>query len=259
MESATATTRSPIDATKSVTRRYPRAIVVGLVTLRETQARWWLRPRRGARLPSATPAADACFILVRSPLRASLRLFNAVLATIEVSQSHRPTAGAWGTRGRQFRRQGRIPQGSRGEPRRIEDFQPRARQLTSPADWKRVVPDGGVYSSFKRFAPRPPDSRPISRTTSGCRRSPASPSCRPTHCRRSPTRPKKSCAYSSIGGLASLSFATPIGLLIAALLGLVAFSYRQTIHAYPSGGGAYIVSKDNLGDRTPRSWPRRRC
>ena len=28
---------------------------------------------------------------------------------------------------------------------------------------------------------------------------------------------------------------------------LVAFSYRQTIHAYPSGGGAYIVSKDNLG------------
>jgi amino acid transporter len=51
-----------------------------------------------------------------------------------------------------------------------------------------------------------------------------------------------------VGGLAALSFATPIGLLIAALLGLVAFSYRQTIHAYPSGGGAYIVSKDNLGD-----------
>ena len=51
-----------------------------------------------------------------------------------------------------------------------------------------------------------------------------------------------------MGGLAALSFATPIGLLIAALLGLVAFSYRQTIHAYPSGGGAYIVSKDNLGD-----------
>ena len=50
-----------------------------------------------------------------------------------------------------------------------------------------------------------------------------------------------------IGGLASLTFARPIGLLIAALLGLVAFSYRQTIHAYPGGGGAYIVSKDNLG------------
>ena len=51
-----------------------------------------------------------------------------------------------------------------------------------------------------------------------------------------------------IGGLGALSFSIPIGLLIATLLGLVAFSYRQTIHAYPSGGGAYIVSKDNLGD-----------
>jgi amino acid transporter len=51
-----------------------------------------------------------------------------------------------------------------------------------------------------------------------------------------------------IGGLAALSFSTPIGLLIAALLGLVVFSYRQTIHAYPGGGGAYIVSKDNLGE-----------
>jgi amino acid transporter len=51
-----------------------------------------------------------------------------------------------------------------------------------------------------------------------------------------------------IGGIAALSFSIPIGLLIALLLGLVVFSYRQTIYAYPSGGGAYIVSKDNLGD-----------
>jgi amino acid transporter len=50
-----------------------------------------------------------------------------------------------------------------------------------------------------------------------------------------------------IGGLAVMSRATPIALLIAALLAIVAFSYRQTIYAYPSGGGAYIVSKDNLG------------
>ena len=50
-----------------------------------------------------------------------------------------------------------------------------------------------------------------------------------------------------IGGLGALSFSTPIGLLIAALLAIVVFSYRQTIFAYPSGGGAYIVSKDNLG------------
>ena len=51
-----------------------------------------------------------------------------------------------------------------------------------------------------------------------------------------------------VGGLAALSFSIPIGLLIATLLALVVFSYRQTIYAYPSGGGAYIVSKDNLGD-----------
>jgi amino acid transporter len=49
------------------------------------------------------------------------------------------------------------------------------------------------------------------------------------------------------GGLAALSFSTPIAVCIAALLAIVVFSYRQTIHAYPNGGGAYIVSKDNLG------------
>src|SRR3981189_3338464 len=49
-------------------------------------------------------------------------------------------------------------------------------------------------------------------------------------------------------GTAALSFATPIAFVIAAILAIVVFSYRQTIHAYPSGGGAYIVSKDNLGE-----------
>ena len=42
-------------------------------------------------------------------------------------------------------------------------------------------------------------------------------------------------------------FVIPISLGIAALLIIVATSYRQTIHAYPSGGGAYIVAKENLG------------
>jgi amino acid transporter len=36
-------------------------------------------------------------------------------------------------------------------------------------------------------------------------------------------------------------------MVIAAMLAVLVFSYRQTIHAYPSGGGAYIVAKDNLG------------
>jgi amino acid transporter len=48
--------------------------------------------------------------------------------------------------------------------------------------------------------------------------------------------------------IAALSIATPIAFVIATILAVVVFSYRQTIHAYPSGGGAYIVAKDNLGD-----------
>jgi amino acid transporter len=45
----------------------------------------------------------------------------------------------------------------------------------------------------------------------------------------------------------SFSYIIPITIGIAVLLGIVATSYRQTIHAYPSGGGAYIVAKENLG------------
>ena len=46
---------------------------------------------------------------------------------------------------------------------------------------------------------------------------------------------------------AALFYVLPISLVIAGLLWLVTSSYRQTIHAYPSGGGAYIVAKKNLG------------
>jgi amino acid transporter len=45
----------------------------------------------------------------------------------------------------------------------------------------------------------------------------------------------------------SFFFVLPISLAIAVLLWIVGISYRQTIYAYPSGGGAYIVAKDNLG------------
>jgi len=48
-------------------------------------------------------------------------------------------------------------------------------------------------------------------------------------------------------GSAALGVSLPIALGIATLMLIVAFSYYQTIHAYPSGGGAYIVAKDNLG------------
>jgi len=43
------------------------------------------------------------------------------------------------------------------------------------------------------------------------------------------------------------NYVVPISFVIAVVLGIVATSYRQTIHAYPSGGGAYIVAKENLG------------
>jgi len=46
---------------------------------------------------------------------------------------------------------------------------------------------------------------------------------------------------------ASFHYVVPISIGIAVLLAIVATSYRQTIHAYPSGGGAYIVAKENLG------------
>jgi len=51
-----------------------------------------------------------------------------------------------------------------------------------------------------------------------------------------------------LAGAVALTIATPIAFIIATILAIVVFSYRQTIHAYPSGGGAYIVAKDNLGE-----------
>jgi amino acid transporter len=108
------------------------------------------------------------------------------------------------------------------------------------------VAEGGLYSSFKRLIL----GRPI-----------------PTHLAHHERLSRvtglavlssdalSSVAYATeeilrvlvVGGLGALTFGTPIAMLIATLLAIVAFSYRQTIHAYPNGGGAYIVSKDNLG------------
>src|SRR5207249_6018190 len=51
-----------------------------------------------------------------------------------------------------------------------------------------------------------------------------------------------------LAGTVALHLSLPIAIAIAALLAIVTISYQQTIHAYPNGGGAYIVAKDNLGD-----------
>ncbi len=50
----------------------------------------------------------------------------------------------------------------------------------------------------------------------------------------------------AVAGSAGLSLAFPIGLAITVLLTFVALSYFQTIHGYPSGGGSYIVARENL-------------
>lgn len=50
-----------------------------------------------------------------------------------------------------------------------------------------------------------------------------------------------------VAGSAGLALSWPIGLAITGLLILVAISYFQTVHAYPSGGGSYVVARENLG------------
>ncbi len=67
--------------------------------------------------------------------------------------------------------------------------------------------------------------------------------------------PLSSVAYATEAGLvvliasslASRSLIVPISAIIAALLIVVVLSYRQTIFAYPNGGGSYVVAKENLG------------
>jgi amino acid transporter len=49
-------------------------------------------------------------------------------------------------------------------------------------------------------------------------------------------------------GASALSWSLPISIAVIALLAVVVFSYRQTIYAYPSGGGSYIVAHENLGE-----------
>lgn len=49
-------------------------------------------------------------------------------------------------------------------------------------------------------------------------------------------------------GTMAFGYAFPISIAIVTLLAIVTISYEQTIHAYPGGGGAYIVARDNLGE-----------
>ncbi len=53
----------------------------------------------------------------------------------------------------------------------------------------------------------------------------------------------------SIGGLAAYSYSWKVGLAVAVVMLTVVASYRQNVHAYPSGGGDYEVANENLGKR----------
>src|SRR5436190_10426039 len=68
--------------------------------------------------------------------------------------------------------------------------------------------------------------------------------------------PLSSVAYATeqivlvlgLGGLGLLYLTPWVGVAIVVLLVIVVASYRQTCHAYPNGGGAYAVSRENLGE-----------
>src|SRR5207247_3825088 len=129
----------------------------------------------------------------------------------------------------------------------VEDFQPRARQLTSPAVGRDLVPEEGLFSHLKRFVVGKPipshlaHHERLSRLTGLAVLS---------------SDALSSVAYATeeilrvliLAGASAITFASPIAFVIAAILAIVVFSYRKTIYAYPTGGGAYIVSKDNLGE-----------
>ncbi|NTU75202.1 MAG: APC family permease, partial [Anaerolineaceae bacterium] len=60
--------------------------------------------------------------------------------------------------------------------------------------------------------------------------------------------PQEMLAILVLAGTGALQYSVPLSLGIVVLLILLTLSYEQTIHAYPGGGGAYIVARDNLGE-----------
>jgi amino acid transporter len=60
--------------------------------------------------------------------------------------------------------------------------------------------------------------------------------------------PQETLVILALAGTQALRYAFPISLTITVLLAIVSISYLQTIRAYPGGGGAYTVVKENLGE-----------
>src|SRR3990172_42751 len=60
--------------------------------------------------------------------------------------------------------------------------------------------------------------------------------------------PQETLVILAAAGAAGFVYAFPIAVTVTILLAIVTISYQQTVHAYPGGGGAYIVARDNLGE-----------
>jgi amino acid transporter len=60
--------------------------------------------------------------------------------------------------------------------------------------------------------------------------------------------PQEMLVILAAAGSSAFGYAFPISIVIVVLLAIVTISYQQTIHAYPGGGGAYTVARENLGD-----------
>src|SRR5262249_1214318 len=60
--------------------------------------------------------------------------------------------------------------------------------------------------------------------------------------------PQETLVILAAAGTAGFDYALPIAIAVTILLAITTISYNQTIHAYPGGGGAYIVARDNLGE-----------
>ncbi len=60
--------------------------------------------------------------------------------------------------------------------------------------------------------------------------------------------PQETLVILAAAGTQGMGYAFPIAATVTVLLAIVTISYQQTVHAYPGGGGAYIVARDNLGE-----------
>lgn len=60
--------------------------------------------------------------------------------------------------------------------------------------------------------------------------------------------PQETLVILAAAGTAGMRYAFLIAVTVTVLLAIVTISYQQTVHAYPGGGGAYIVARDNIGE-----------